>query len=120
MAILISCSSTKQVKQTDNTPETKPVIIMADTAKPPAFLEALLQQYPQYFADVLKNRNSLNVQIIYTQVNRRANGAADLTPYYFNVNADKYYYPASTVKLPIVLLALQKLNVVLEYCFFEL
>ena len=110
MAILISCSNTKQVKQTDNTPETKPVINMADTAKPPAFLEALLQQYPQYFDDVLKNRNSLNVKIIYTQVNRRANGAADLTPYYFNLNADKYFYPASTVKLPIVLLALQKLN----------
>ena len=110
MVIFMSCSSTKQMKQTDNTPETKPIFNMADTAKPPAFLEALLQQYPQYFDDVLKNRNSLNVQIIYTQVNRRANGAADLTPYYFNLNADKYFYPASTVKLPIVLLALQKMN----------
>ncbi len=110
MALFISCSSTKQVKQSDNTSETKPVINMADTVKPPDFLEALLQQYPQYFDGVLKNRNSLNVQIIYTQVNRQANGTADLTPYYFNVNPDKYFYPASTVKLPIVLLALQKLN----------
>ena len=110
MAIFISCSNTRQAKQTDNTSETKPLTNMADTAKPPAFLEALLQQYPQHFDGILKNRNVLNVQIIYTQVNRQANGTADLTPYYFNVNPDKYFYPASTVKLPIVLLALQKLN----------
>ena len=110
MAILISCSSSKQVKQTDNTTNTKPLTNMADTAKPLAFLEALLHQYPQYFDGILKNRNTQNVQIIYTQINRRTNGSPDLTPYYFNVNPDKYFYPASTVKLPIVLLALQKLN----------
>jgi beta-lactamase class A len=110
MVVLISCSSTKQVKQTGNIAQTKPITNMADTTKPPDFLEALMQQYPQYFDGILKNRNSQNVQIIYTQVNRHANGTPDLTPYYFNVNADKYFYPASTVKLPIVLLALQKLN----------
>jgi len=110
MAVFMSCSNSRQLKQTGNATETKPVINMADTTKSPAFLEALLQQYPQYFDGILKNRNDLNVQIIYTQINRRANGSPDLTPYYFNVNPDKYYYPASTVKLPIVLLALQKLN----------
>ena len=110
MAILISCSSSKQVKQADNTPETKPIINMADTAKPSDFLEALMQQYPQYFDGILRDRDRLNVQIIYTQINRRANGSPYFTPYYFNVNPDKYFYPASTVKLPIVLLALQKLN----------
>jgi beta-lactamase class A len=110
IAIFISCSTTKQAKPNDNKPEIKPENIMADTAKSNSFLETLLQKYPQYFDVVLKNRNNLNVQIIYTQINRRANGSPDLTPYYFNVNAGKYFYPASTVKLPIVLLALQKLN----------
>ena len=110
IAVFISCSTTKQVKSTDNKPEIKVETIVNDTAKPPAFLEALLQKYPQYFDSILKNSKSLNVQLIYTQVNRRANGTPDLTPYYFNVNADKYFYPASTVKLPIVLLALQKLK----------
>ena len=110
MAIFMSCSSSKKVKQNSIETETKPLTNMADTVKPPAFLEALLQQYPQYFDGILKNRNDLNVQIIYTQIDRRTNGIPELTPYYFNVNADKYFYPASTVKLPIVLLALQKLN----------
>lgn len=110
MAVLISCSNSKQAKQNGNTMVTKTVTSMADTARSADFMENLLQQYPQYFGDIMKNRKDLNVQIIYTQVNRGANGSTDLTPYYFNVNPDKYFYPASTVKLPIVLLALQKLN----------
>lgn len=84
---------------------------MADTGSSTGnFLESLLQQYPQYFGPILNNRQSLNVQIIYTQINRQADGEPVLTPYHFNVNPDRYFYPASTVKLPIVLLALQKLN----------
>ncbi len=83
---------------------------MADTAKQADLLQTLLLQYPQYFEAIIKNSNNLNVQIIYTQVNRLANGSPNLTAHYFNVNADKYFYPASAVKLPLVLLALQKLN----------
>lgn len=108
--IFISCSTTKQSKPLDNKTETKATTGMADTATAPAFLESLLKKYPQYFEEILKNRNTLNVQIIYTQVNRRANGTPELEHQYFNVNPNQYYYPASTVKLPIVLLALQKLN----------
>lgn len=110
MAIFISCSSSKQAKQTNNTTETKPATSMADTARSSDYLENLLQQYPQYFGEILKNRQDLNVQIIYTQVTRLPNGNPEFSSYYFNVDPNKYYYPASTVKLPIVLLALQKLN----------
>ncbi len=74
------------------------------------FLETLLKNNPQYFCDILQNRKEQNIQIIYTQVNRGADGVPDLQHHYFNVDGSKYFYPASTVKLPIVLLALQKLN----------
>ncbi len=110
MAVFISCSTIKQSKSTADMPQTKQQTIPSDTAAPPAFIESLLQQYPQYFGEILKNRDAQNVQIIYTQINRRANGDPGLAHHYFNVNPDKYFYPASTVKLPIVLLALQKLN----------
>jgi beta-lactamase class A len=109
-AVFISCSNTKHMQLPDNKPATKPQITMADTTKQAPLLEFLLQKYPQYFADIIAKRTTLNVQIIYTQINRAVNGKPDMTPYYFNVNPDKYFYPASTVKLPIVLLALQKLN----------
>jgi len=89
---------------------TSPVSFTADTVKTDDLLEALLKQHPAYFDSVLRNRRELNVQIIYTQVNRGANGIADLKHHYFNVDAARYFYPASTVKLPVSLLALQKLN----------
>ena len=50
------------------------------------------------------------MQIVYTQVDRTKDGNARFADHYFNVNAEKYFYPASTVKFPIVILALQKLN----------
>ncbi len=110
MAVFISCSTIKQSKSTTDMPQIKQATMPMDTAKSPAFIESLLQQYPQYFGEILKNKDALNAQIIYTQINRRANGTPDFTNHYFNVNPAKYFYPASTVKLPIVLLALQKLN----------
>ena len=85
-------------------------IPIPNKSKTDSFMVNLLQQYPQYFDSLLKNRHQWNVQIIYTQVDRGANGIAALKDYYFNVDKDKYFYPASTVKLPICLLALQRLN----------
>ncbi len=80
------------------------------TQYPDPFLDSLLKSYPQYFSELLKNREALNVQILYTQVNRDLNGNASLQHHRYNTNTNQYFYPASTVKLPIVLLALQKLN----------
>jgi hypothetical protein len=81
-----------------------------DDSKTDAFLEDLLKQYPQYFDSILKNRKQWNVQFIYTQVDKGANGIPTLKNYYFNLNASNYFYPASTVKFPVSILALQKLN----------
>ncbi|MBL7700611.1 MAG: serine hydrolase [Ferruginibacter sp.] len=75
-----------------------------------SFIESLLLKHPQYFSEILENKDALNVQIIYTQINRRPNGTPQLSNHYFNVNPGKYFYPASTVKLPVALLALQKLS----------
>ncbi|MBI1780656.1 MAG: serine hydrolase [Sphingobacteriales bacterium] len=85
-------------------------IIASDGTKTDPFLKNLLSKYPQYFDLLLKNADSLNVQIIYTQINRDKNNIPSLTDYYFNVNSNKYFYPASTVKMPVALLALEKLN----------
>jgi beta-lactamase class A len=70
----------------------------------------LLKEYPQFFDSILKYRKSWNVQIIYTEINRDRNNVPKFIDHYFNVDTSKYFYPASTVKLPTALLALQKLN----------
>jgi hypothetical protein len=74
------------------------------------FLQNLLKQYPDYFARIIQNRDSFKVQIIYTQIDRDAQNNPSFTHYYFNVDSTKYFYPASTIKLPIALLSLQKIN----------
>jgi Beta-lactamase enzyme family len=73
-------------------------------------LSDILNQYPAYFDSVIKRKDELKLQIIYTQIDRKKNGKADFKDYYFNVDDSSYFYPASTVKLPIAILTLQKLN----------
>ena len=70
----------------------------------------LLSGYPQYFDSIIKNPDSFRVQIIYTQINRGRNQRPAFTDHHYRLNKDEYFYPASTVKLPVALLALQKLN----------
>lgn len=112
--IFISCSIARPAENMNTKAFPITAAVPADTLKTDDFLELLLSGYPQYFENILNNRNDLNIQIIYTQVNRGANGIARLKHHYFNVNPARYFYPASTVKLPIVLLALQRLNELME------
>jgi hypothetical protein len=74
------------------------------------FLADLVKKYPAFFDTILQNNSRWKVQFIYTRIDRKSNNKPTLTNYYYNVDPDRYYYPASTVKLPMALLALQKLN----------
>lgn len=98
---------TSSVTPTNNDSLTSVVI---DLAKTDAFLANILKQNPQYFDSILKFKKEWNVQIIYTQINRDKQNNPTFTDYYFNVDSSKYFYPASTVKLPTALLALQRLH----------
>ena len=59
---------------------------------------------------VLQHAGEYRPQIIYTQINRDKNNKPTFTNYYYNVDSLLYYNPASTVKLPLALLSLEKLN----------
>ena len=102
------------VKKLPDAPMSKPVEVTAtvprDSTRTDVFLEELLKKYPQYFDSILQKRKDWNVQLIYTQIDKGANGIPALKHYYFNLNPAKYFYPASTVKFPVSILALQKLN----------
>jgi beta-lactamase class A len=74
------------------------------------FLTDLVKTHPEFFDTILKANSPWKVQFIYTRIDRKNNNKPTLTNYYYNVDPSRYYYPASTVKLPIALLALQKLN----------
>jgi len=59
---------------------------------------------------LIRQPDSFRVQIIYTQIDRDAVNQPHFSNYYFHVSSDLYFYPASTVKLPLALLSLEKLN----------
>ncbi|SNY60911.1 Beta-lactamase enzyme family protein [Arsukibacterium tuosuense] len=59
---------------------------------------------------VLATPELFKVQILYTQIDRKPDNKVEFIHYQFGLDESRYYYPASTVKLPVSLLALQWLN----------
>lgn len=72
-------------------------------------LEKLLTRDPA-LAAVLAHADSLEIQIIYTMIDRDTANRPTFRTFYYNVDSTHYFYPASTVKLPTVMLALEKLR----------
>jgi hypothetical protein len=73
-------------------------------------LERLLKSRPDLFGEILKNPQKYEVQLIYTQINRNAKNQPSFTTHTYGIDKNRYFYPASTAKFPIALLALEKLN----------
>lgn len=59
---------------------------------------------------VVQQQTKYKLQVIYTQIDRDSDGQPILTTYQLGLNDQQYFYPASTVKLPISLLALEWLE----------
>lgn len=72
--------------------------------------QLLLSKASPLLAHVLNNPDSFQYQIIYTEINRDKKNQPSFTNHYVNVDPDRYYNPASTVKLPTALIALEKIN----------
>ncbi|MBF9251964.1 serine hydrolase [Pontibacter sp. 172403-2] len=75
------------------------------------WLEELLHaQASPLLQNILNKPDTFQYQIIYTRINRDKNNRTHFKNYYLNVDRNRYFNPASTVKLPTALLALEKLN----------
>lgn len=73
-------------------------------------LQKLLNSDAEAFKTVMQNPDAYRLQILYTQINRDSENNPTFTSHGFGVQSDRYFYPASTVKLPAAALALEKLN----------
>lgn len=58
---------------------------------------------------VMRNLQVHEVQILYTEINRKGDSVT-FTDHVFQVDGDSYFYPASSVKFPIAVLALEYLS----------
>ncbi len=73
------------------------------------FLDSLLKHHLGAHQQLLTNPQRYKLQVIYTKIDRNEKNEPHFTDYKFHVHKD-YVYPASTVKLPMALLALIKLE----------
>ena len=74
------------------------------------FLEKLMNQNRAQFGEILNHPNEYRVQIVYTQIDRDKNNIPHFKEFSYRLNPDEYFYPASTVKMPLAIMALDKIN----------
>ena len=78
--------------------------------KDTVLLRQLMASQPAQFGSFIKDPSANRIQILYTQIDRDKNNIPHFKEFSYRLNADEYFYPASTVKFPLSVLALEKLN----------
>ncbi|MFC2125688.1 serine hydrolase [Bacteroidota bacterium] len=73
-------------------------------------IETFLNKIPDDFDPIIKDPEKYRLQIIYTKIDRTDMNEPVLSTYSYRVNDLEYFYPASTVKMPVSFLALEKIN----------
>jgi hypothetical protein len=74
------------------------------------FLKNMLQAHPELFSGILNHPTQNEIQILYTRIDRDKNNIPHFRSFSYRLNPKRYFYPASTVKLPTAIFALEKLN----------
>jgi hypothetical protein len=73
-------------------------------------IENVMTSRPDLFGTILGNPGEYRVQAIWTSITRDAQGRPHFEENEINTLPGVYFYPASTVKMPTALLALQKVR----------
>jgi len=73
-------------------------------------LEILKDSKESIIKKVQSDLNTHEVQILFTRIHRDSSGLPKFERHNFQVNSKQYFYPASTVKFPVAILALQKIR----------
>lgn len=84
-------------------------LIFSCTPKQPIPFEDGLEPYP-ILQRVLDSVDKYQVQILFTRIDRNEHMNPMFETYSFNLDDERYFYPASTVKLPVAILALEWLE----------
>ena len=85
-------------------------------SKTDKWLEQMIRdQASPFLKDVLNQPDTFHYQLIYTKIDRDKNNKPHFINYYYRVNRNEYFNPASMVKLPTALLALEKINTLSKF-----
>ncbi len=84
--------------------------LMACDPTPQNPLDAIMASDAPQIKRITDNLTKHEVQILYTQIDRDEQGKPVFTEHGFQLDSQQYFYPASTAKMPVAILALQKIN----------
>ena len=73
-------------------------------------LTNILHSEHEIFETILDDLEKYELQVIYTQIDRDLDNHPIFTTYKYRVDKNQYFYPASTVKMPVAFLAMEKVN----------
>tara|TARA_B100000575_G_scaffold276263_1_gene261555 strand:+ start:482 stop:1711 length:1230 start_codon:yes stop_codon:yes gene_type:complete len=71
------------------------------------------------FPNIVSNPEKHRLQILYTQINRNQKNEPIFKTFSFGVDTLRYFYPASSTKLPIAVLALEKARKINEIDIYD-
>ena len=77
-------------------------------------LPKIISSMESKFSDVVRNPKKHKLQILYTQIDREGANEPIFKTYSFGLDTNDYFYPASAIKLPIAVLAIEKANLLKE------
>ena len=87
--------------------EARPVHILKDTS---GLILQLMKSNSGFFQKFIDSTKEFEIQIIYTQINRDKKNNPSFRQFSYHANDKEYFCPASTSKLPVSLIALEKLH----------
>lgn len=78
--------------------------------KEPTPIDIVLASDLPKIKKVMSDPDKYEIQILFTEVNRQGDQNITFNDYEYNVDDDVYFYPASSVKLPAAIFALEKIT----------
>ena len=75
----------------------------------PSLFEDIYSKGSEQFQKVLDEKDKYEIQILYSPI-QRSGDSIIIKDHFFNFRPGEYFYPASTVKMPVAFMALQKLE----------
>ena len=70
----------------------------------------IMHSNPDFFGKYIDSAKAFEIQAIYTQIDRDSINRPSFRLFSYRLNDKEYFCPASTSKLPVLLIALEKLN----------
>ena len=104
--LLAACGTSKKMTTLRTYPQ---IPLLENKPADSKLLTDLLAQNAEKLGTVVNNKDSFRLQIVFTQIDRDEKNTPHFTHHFYHVN-EQYFYPASTIKFPTAVLALEKLN----------